>query len=862
MTGIDPCIMVFNIFASYKFIFAMKKLLGMILILLSFYLTLQSQDIQSPDEFLGYPLGSQFTYHHDAVAYCKYLDRVSPMVILKEYGRTYEGRPLVVCFVSTEENLNNLENYRQSNLAHTGLISQGPAGEQIPFIWLSYNIHGNESVGMEAALKTLHALATRSYEGMDTWLEETIVIIDPCQNPDGRDLYTMRYRRNQSRFINVDAEAFEKNQGWPGARANHYLFDLNRDWTWQTQTETRTKLNLYKQYMPHVHADFHEMGSGSTYFFAPGADPWHEVITSWQRDFHKLMGDGNAALFDEKFRLYFTKDQFDLFCPSFGDTWPLFNGAMGFTYEQGGGGSAGLATVMETGDTLTLEKRIEGHFLSSLATIQVSFDNREKLILEFNAYFNKAQSDPDFEYKSIIIKGSNSISLLEQLCHLLDRNQIRYAYAGSTGKSYRGFDYTNNSEGQVTIEDGDILVSAYQPMSKLMQVLFEPDSKASDSLSYDLTGWALPYAYNLEAYAIREHIRPEEQPVVFTKTENKMPTKDPYAYLVNRSGLKELKFVAMIVQKGIRFRYAMKPFEMDGKKYNRGTIIVARGDNTHVEKMFDGTLMDAANRLGIQLHPTFTGLVSKGKDLGSGYSPLQKKPSVALIGGDGISSYSYGELWYFFEQELEFPVTLLGTDYLGSVDLTEYDVIILPSGNYNKYRDTLVAYARQGGKILAFERATSSFSSAKGTALYKSVEARKAEEKREDEKTKTDDPSLLKKYEDQRRHALSSRSASSIYKVMLDQTHPYAFGMGDAWFIIKRSTGFPYLQSGHNIGYINEKEPVSGFAGYKFQKDIQNTLVIGSERIGRGEIIYLTDSPYYRAFWKSGASLIGNMVFY
>ena len=88
--------------------------------------------------------------------------------------------------------------------------------------------------------------------------------------------------------------------------------------------------------MPHVHADFHEMGPESTFFFAPGADPWHEVITPWQHEFHKLMGTGNAALFDEKSRLYFTKENFDLFYPSYGDTWPLFNGAMGFTFEQGG----------------------------------------------------------------------------------------------------------------------------------------------------------------------------------------------------------------------------------------------------------------------------------------------------------------------------------------------------------------------------------------------------------------------------------------------------------------------------------------------------------------------------------------------
>lgn len=74
------------------------------------------------------------------------------------------------------------------------------------------------------------------------------------------------------------------------------------------------------------------------------------------------MGNGNATLFNEKFRLYFTRENFDLFYPSYGDTWPLFNGAMGFTYEQGGGGLSGVAYKLESGDTLTLKDRIRWPF--------------------------------------------------------------------------------------------------------------------------------------------------------------------------------------------------------------------------------------------------------------------------------------------------------------------------------------------------------------------------------------------------------------------------------------------------------------------------------------------------------------------
>ena len=355
-----------------------------------------SQTIKSPGEFLGYEPGTQFTYHHRAVEYFKYIAEISSMAEYREYGTTYEGRPLGVCFISTEENLSKLEEYRKNNLIKTGLLKGELTGKQLPFVWLSYNVHGNEAVGMEAAMKTLYTLVSGSYPGVSDYLKSCIIIIDPCQNPDGHELYTNRYRSSMNSVINPDGNSYEHNQGWPGARSNHYMFDLNRDWTWQTQAETQQRLNLYKQYMPQIHADFHEMGPESTFFFAPGADPWHDIITPWQHEFHKLMGSGNATLFDQKFRLYFTKENFDLFYPSYGDTWPLFNGAMGFTYEQGGGGASGLAYKQESGDTLTLKERIDGHFMASMATVKVSYDNREKLLTEFNRYFEESVKNPSF----------------------------------------------------------------------------------------------------------------------------------------------------------------------------------------------------------------------------------------------------------------------------------------------------------------------------------------------------------------------------------------------------------------------------------------------------------------------------------
>jgi hypothetical protein len=497
-----------------------------------------------------------------------------------------------------------------------------------------------------------------------------------------------------------------------------------------------------------------------------------------------------------------------------------------------------------------------------MATIKVSYENREKLISEFDKYFEDAAKNPQFQYKSVIIKGSNEKSNLNDLLTLLDQNQIKYNYAGNTGKKLKGFDYLSNKEGEVVLEKGDILVSAYQPQSHFVQALFEPKTKASDSLSYDLTAWSLPYVYNLKAYALSEKLVPDTAKAEVKKIISELGTDKPYAYVVNFSGFDELKFMAALYNKKIKLRYSLKAFSLNGMSYNRGSIIVARGDNKHLEKEFDQDVIAAANTCQVKLNPTATGMVDTGKDFGSENSPLMKKKSVAMICGEGTSSSAVGEIWYFFEKELNYPISLLNISYSDKVDLKDYDLLILTSGNYSKLKDTIIDFVKRGGRVIAMENAISVFSGEKTTSLAKAIETRTAELKITEKKIKSDDSTLLKKfeYENERRYSLSERSAGSIYKVKLDDTHPYAFGMGKEWFIMKRTPGYPFLTTGSNIGYILEKEPVSGFAGFKYKDKIKNTLVIGTEKIGVGEVVYITDDPYFRAFWKSGRVLLGNII--
>ena len=265
-----------------------------------------------------------------------------------------------------------------------------PSENAPAIVWLSYNVHGNETSSSEAALFTLFALADPANTQTKEWLKNTVVIIDPCINPDGRDRYVNWFNSIVGNNYNPRLDAREHREPWPGGRTNHYNFDLNRDWAWQTQIESQQRIKQYNQWMPQVHVDYHEQGINQPYYFAPAAQPYHEAITQWQRDFQVTIGKNHAKYFDKNGWLYFTKEIFDLFYPSYGDTYPVYNGAIGMTYEQGGGGAGGLGVDTDEGDTLTLYDRATHHYHHLSKYDRNSFIECNALIKEFRKFFNNA----------------------------------------------------------------------------------------------------------------------------------------------------------------------------------------------------------------------------------------------------------------------------------------------------------------------------------------------------------------------------------------------------------------------------------------------------------------------------------------
>ncbi|GGK67257.1 M14 family metallopeptidase [Rufibacter glacialis] len=815
--------------------------------------------LQTPAQFLGYPLGEQFTYHARMVDYVRYLaSQNQNKMQVQTYGHTYENRPLLLATISSPANMQRLEEIKANNLKNTGLVNGQPSGGKQPaIVWLSYNIHGNESVSSEAVLQVLFDLLDPNNAQTQKWLENTVVLLDPCVNPDGRERYTQWYNRVRNQKPNASPYAWEHQEPWPGGRPNHYFFDLNRDWAWQTQIESKQRAVVYNQWMPQLHADFHEQAVDNPYYFAPSAKPYHDAITPWQREAQNFIGDYNRKYFDKNNWLYFTRESFDLFYPSYGDTWPTYQGAIAMTYEQGGSGRAGVVIQKADGDSLTLSQRIAHHHAASLATVEAMSDKADQVVKEFRKFYADAQSKPFGQYRSYVFKAKGEEGRLKDLTQYLDRQQIRYGYAKSSGSS-KGFNYQTGKTESVKYESGDLVISAFQPKSTLLNVLFEPAARLEDSVTYDITAWSLPYAYGLKGAAFTNRISFTEAKPAAPVTNTPAPAT--YAYIAPWNGIQDLKFMAALLQAKVRVRYSEVPFEQNNVKYAPGTLIITRTGNEGLGPKFDQLVTRAADSLGIKLASTATGFVTTGSDFGSRSIRYVKAPRVALLTGEGVSPYGFGEIWHYFEQQVGYPVTVLGGDYFANVPLHEFDVLILPTGSYtrileektlNKVKD----WVRAGGKLIAMENAVTFLADKPDFAVKK---------KTTDTTTSKKAPTAedLKKYGNRERESISEEVQGSVFRINLDNTHPLAFGYGKTYSALVRTSTLPhFMKDAWNVGVVKEEPPVTGFVGSKVQNNLQNGLVLGVQDLGRGQVVYLVDNPLFRGFWQGGKLLFGNAVF-
>lgn len=833
------------------------------ILLLSFALIANAQ-LQSPNEFLPHALGEQFTEHAMLVDYFKHVATNSDRVQLQEFGRTNEKRPQVLAVISTPENLARIDDIRQNNLRLAGVVDGSPnEANPVAIVWLGFSVHGNEAAGSEASMQVVYELANPANAKTAEWLKNTVVLIEPSVNPDGYSRYTSWYRQASPDEPDPVPHAREHNEPWPGGRVNHYCFDLNRDWAWATQVESQNRIPVYNSWLPHVAADLHEQYYDAPYYFAPAAQPYHNYLTKWQADFQVEIGKNHAHYFDENGWLYFTKEVFDLLYPSYGDTYPCFNGAIGMTYEQGGHSRAGRAIRMPNGDTLTLNDRVTHHTTTALSTVEISSKNAKRLVDNFKDYYAKSAANPPGEYKAFIVKSTNPTYKIKALTKLLDRHGIRYGKASRAGAALTGYDYSTGKEGRTTVAEGDLVISAYQPKGLLAQVLFEPEPGLVDSLTYDITAWSLLHAYGLEGFAARQRVDVTTGYDFPTANVLKNVRKTPYAYLLPWNSMQSAKVLGEMLQGGVVVRYAESPFAVEGKSYLAGTLVMTKADNRKLEG-FDETVLAAAAKFDAELATVQTGFSDRGHDFGSSAMQLVTKPEVLVLSGEKTFNNEFGQVWFYFDRDIDYPATIIDADQLARVDLDSYNTLVLPEGSFNFDETTLGKISKwvsAGGRLIAIGAANRSLAGKEGFALakYAKEEDEKAA-KSEAEEIALDHRTSI--YKDRIRASLADNMPGAVVRAKMDNSHPLGFGMKDYYFSLKTSDSFYDLVKGAwNVGYLEDGFLSHGFIGSNLKKNMNGSTVFAVQDKGRGKVVYLIDNPLFRSFWEEGKLVFSNAVF-
>lgn len=396
-----------------------------------------------------------------------------------------------------------------------------------------------------------------------------------------------------------------------------------------------------------------------------------------------------------------------------------------------------------------------------------------------------------------------------------------------------------------------------QPRSAMVKVLFEPQGRLVDSATYDITAWSVPYAYGLEAYASREKLAGSGA-VQLPKVVNE---ETSYGYVIPWNGVKSVSLAGQLLQKGMLLRYVEEPFEVNGNKFDRGSILVLKTANKAFGNMLFSEVRKSADALNVKLYPITTGFVDKGNDFGSEKVHPFRAPKVVLLTGDGVSSNAAGEIWHFFDKQLDYPVTLVNAADLGRIEWSETDVLIMPDGNYKflsdkAQLDAFKEWISKGGRVVALESAVPALAKAElGIKLKKTDDTDKKDDKPGYE--------ALRSYRDRERDYLRNTTPGSIYKVELDNTSPLAYGY-PAWYYTLKMDDNVYEffgAEGWNTGIIRKDNQVAGFVGSILKNRLKDGLLFGMQQIGSGTVCYLADNVMFRNFWENGKLMFCNAVF-
>jgi len=818
--------------------------------------------IPQPEAFLGYPLGTRFTPHHRLVAYLEAVAEASPRVEIRRYGTTANGRPLLLLAVSSPENLGRQheirENYaRIADPRRTNLGEARGRSRELPVaVWFSYGIHGNESSPSEAAIALVYHLAAERDAAVDALLDRTILLVDPCLNPDGHERYVSWFHGTLGSKPDPNPAAREHHEPWPGGRYNHYLFDLNRDWAWLSQSESRDRAKVYRMWRPQVHVDFHEMFAEDTYFFFPPERPIHPLYPAQVQKWGEIFGRANAAAFDARGWRYYTAEFFDLYYPGYGDTWPTFHGAVGMTYEQAGHSRGGVELALDDGGTLTLYERAEHHYTASLATLRTAADHREARLLDFHRFF---EADPDLAPDAYLIPPGGDPPRAARLVSLLMEHGAEVYRTREAVRPRNLTDYSGRPHSE-ELPAGTYVVPLDQPLHRFLRAVLDPDTALPDTLFYDISAWSLPLAFGVDAYASRGRVggRQEQLTVPPAIAGTRVNPGATYAHLIpwNRNGAP--KAAALLQRRGVRLHFTSREFGAAGRTFPPGSLIAFVNENL---EGLDGFLDEAADSCGVEIVGVNTGLTDSGPDLGSSRVRRLQAPRVALLAGDPVEPTSLGACWYLLDREYGFTHSLIDLERLNERDLGRFDVLVFPDdgdegAGYATAVDSaavaaVAAWIRRGGVFIGLGGggffATADISGLSSATMAPEEDA---DELSEEEAEARDTERRLEFHRDREFRRRTNQVPGTIFRIRVDPLHPLGFGYTETASVLK--LGYAALDlgpEGTNVAVFADRPRVSGYAPDDAVRRLIDRPFLIAEPSGRGHVVLYVEDPNFRLFW-------------
>ena len=813
-------------------------------------------DIPTPAQFLGYEIGTHHTRHDLLVAYMKELARLSDRASYQEIGRTYGQRVMPVLTVSAPENHARLEEIRLQHVRSADPDEAPvPAGERPVIVHLGYGVHGNETSSSEAALLMAYWLVAAHTPEIQRFLQSGVYHIEPSLNPDGRDRHTHWANMNKATPLVADPLDREHNEHWPGGRTNHYWFDLNRDWLPLENPESRARIDFHHKWLPNVVTDYHEMGTNNTYYFEPSkpVGSWNPLIP--ERLYREITEDFAAhysAVMDSLGSLYFTKEQYDNTYPGYGSTYPKFLGAYAVTFEQAS--ARGHIQESTHHGVLTFDFAIRNHLRTSMAAVRAANQHRAKLLDYQREFFTTALSEADrFPVKAYVFGDAHDASKNRLFLDLLLRHRLEVYELPER--------LTVN--GKIFEQGSAWMVPTHQPKYRMVRSIFERTTEFADSAFYDASTWTISLAYGIPDAELRSG----RVPLGTRVTEPPAPrvsdnlAESAYAYLLDWSDYYAPRALHFLLSEGVHAEVAFEPFTSrtnEGDyRYPRGSIsIPARAQRNIQPDSLHALIIAAQRRAGVGFQSTGTGYSVEGVDLGSANLQPLTVPRVLMFLGEGISAYEAGQVWHLLDTKFELPMTKVDRREVARADFRDYDVIILPSGDYSFLEgdrlEELKGWVRSGGTLVAL-RTAARWAASNGFTPNSRL--------REFES----DSSARRDWADANDIAGAQQIAGSIWQADVDITHPLAFGYQRRNLPVWRDHDIFFEPSRNpfsTIVQLTSDPHLSGYISARNLERLRNSPSALVDQLGRGSVVLLIDNPNFRGYWVGTNRLLLNAILF